>query len=417
VIVEKEKTEYERDETVAKFIKMRQQMSVDEIESLVREDVERDQMIVTDEYRLVANRQGDLRDVDKWNVFFMAPPIYFDIRGRTQIELADVAEMHTGKECGSNGFFYRRKEDIEELGLEEYFSPLLKASGQVSKVRFDDEDAEEWGIFDVNDLVVEALDEEQEFGDTKLEHVKEWLVENGHENALEYIEWGEDEGHHEKSAACRDRDVWFWLDDLDDYRPPFAIPDFVWTESRVVWNVAEAVTDRQFHNIYPDDEVDKKVLCGFLNSRLVWLAREIEGRHAGGEGMTRSRMVLYEVEQLPIPNPRELDESECEAIRSALDDLMKREEELDDEADNEDVDLLEAKEEERDALDRAVLTTLGMDERVDELKQAVSALVSLRRESAGEKTDVLVDRTEKREVIELEGVSQARESTTLNDFQ
>ncbi|MFC6723478.1 hypothetical protein ACFQE1_03550 [Halobium palmae] len=149
----------------------------------------------------------------------MAPPIYFDIRRRTPIELADVAEIQTGKECGSNGFFYRRKEDIEELGLEDYFLPLLKASGQVSRIEFDEKAAEEWGIFDIHDLVEKAFSDDRDFGDKKIEQVKEWLGENGHENALEYIQWGEDEGHHEKSAACRKRDVWLWLDDLDDYRP------------------------------------------------------------------------------------------------------------------------------------------------------------------------------------------------------
>jgi type I restriction-modification system DNA methylase subunit len=417
VVVEKEEQKIDRDNNTAKFIEVREQMSIDEIESVIREDVERDQMIVTDEYRIVANQQSGLYDVDKWNVFFMAPPIYFDIRRRTTAELIDLSDMHTGKECGSNDFFYRRQEDIEDLGLEEYFSPLLKASGQVSKIRFNDEDAKEWGVFDVHNHVNQALEEDQEFGDTKIKRIKEWLTQNGHETAAEYIQWGEDNGHHRKSATCRKRDVWFWLDDLDDYRPPLAIPDFVWTESRVVWNDARAVTDRQFHNINPNNDIDQDVLCGILNSRLVWLAREIEGRHAGGEGMTRSRMVLYEAKQLPLPDPRKLDSEDREAIKSAFFNLLEREEELDGQSDDKsDTELLEAKEAERDELDRAVLASIGMEDRLDELKQGVNVLVKLRREGSGEQTEVLVNRTEEKEVIELAGVQAARESTTLNDF-
>ena len=416
IILEKEQEEYEREENTAKFLEIRGSMGIDEIESMVRDDVEQDQLVVTDDYRLVTNAQKGLRGVAKWNAFYMAPPIYFDIRQRDVIELQDVAEMHTGKECGSNDFFYQRKEDIEELGIEDYFLPLLKASGQVSKVQFDAEDAEEWGVFAVHDLVEAALEEGQAFGGSKIGQVKEWLVQNGHENAAERIEWGEDQENHLDSKVCRDRDVWFHLDDLDEYRPPLAIPDFVWTESRAVWNTAEAVTDRQFHNINPHDDVDVKLLCAVLNSRFVWLAREIEGRHAGGEGMTRSRMVLYEAEQLPLPDIREMSEEERERILSAFDELLAREEELDGMDEDEEFDPLEAKEAERDALDQAVLATVGMEDRLGDLKQAVERLVEIRREGSGEMTEVLVNRTGEKEVIELEGVAEARESTRLTDF-
>ena len=419
LIIEKEEEDFEREDNVSKFLEVREEMDIDQIVSVVQDDVEPDQMVVTDQYRLVTNLQSSLREVDKWNVFYMAPPIYFDLRRSDVIELQDVSEMHTGLECGSNDFFYRRQEDIAELGLEDYFSPLLKATGQVSKIKFDEEDAKEWGIFDVTDLVEQALEEDQEFGDSKLEHVKNWLSKNNHQNALEYIEWGEEQDHDTKSATTRKRDVWFNVDDINDHRPPLAIPDFVWTESRVIWNEADAVTDRQFHNINPDDEIDHEVLCGILNSRAVWMAREIEGRHAGGQGMTRSRMVLYEAEQLPLPDPRGISDDEEDRIKSALMELTEREEELDDlnqEDDEEEFDLLEAKEEERDELDRAVLSLIDMEDRLEELKRGVSSLVELRREGSGERTQVLVNRTDVKEVIELEGVAEARESTRLSDF-
>jgi len=207
--------------------------------------------------------------------------------------------------------------------------------------------------------------------------------------------------------------LWFVLDDLDEYRPPLAIPDFVWTESRVVQNAAEAVTDRQFHNIAPHHSESAKVLCGVLNSRLVWLARELKGRHAGGQGMTRSRMVLYESKQLPIPDPRAMSDDERERITAALDELIAKEVEMGED------DPLGAKDAERERLDRAVLATLGMEDRVDELKQEVSGLVKMREESAGDYTEVLINRTEEKEVIELRGMAQAREreSATLSDYE
>ncbi|WP_276253583.1 restriction endonuclease subunit M [Halomontanus rarus] len=416
VILEKEPEKHKREDHIAKFVEVRGQIGLDEIESVVREDVESDQMIVTDEYRLVANRQENLRNIAKWNVLYMAPPIYFDLVALNLIELQDVAEMHTGLECGSNPFFYRRMTAVNDLGLEEYFTPLLKACGQVSRIKFDDEDAKEWGVLDVNDLVEEALNEDRDFGDEKVKHVKNWLAEKEHGNLLEYIEWGEDNEHDKDSDTCKDRDIWFQIDDLEDHSPTFAIPDFVWTEARVVWNDANAVADRQFHNIHPHNDIDKKLLCGLLNSRLVWLLREVEGRHAGGEGMTRSRMVLYESQELRIPDPRKISEEESEEIKSALDDLLECEAELDIDEDNEDVDPMELKEEERDALDHAVLSTIGLEHRLDDLKQSVEGLVDLRRAGSGDQTEVLVNRTEEKEVIELEGVEEARERTRLTDF-
>lgn len=423
LIIEKTQAQHEREDNVAKFIQIKDEMSIDEIEAVVEQDVDADQMIVTDEYRLVANRQSSLQEVDKWNVFFMAPPIYFDVRGLSPIELQDISDMHTGLESGSNDFFYRRMEDVRNLGLEDYFTPLLKASGQLSKIVFDEEDAQEWGIFDVYDEVEQALASDRDFGDSKVEHVKEWMAENNHENAVEYIEWGEDEDHHTNSAKVRKRDIWFHVDDINEHRPPLCVPDFVWTESRVVLNKADAVSDRQFHNIIPNDGIDEMVLCALLNSRVVWLAREIEGRHAGGEGMARNRMVLYEAEQLPLPaDPRELNEDECERIKSAFEDLLQREKELNKKMAapddlEEELDLLDEKEDKQDALDRAVLSVMGIEDRLNDIKQAVNALVDLRRKSSGEDTEVLVSRTETKEIIELEGVAEARESTTLGDFE
>jgi hypothetical protein len=131
----------------------------------------------------------------------------------------------------------------------------------------------------------------------------------------------------------------------------------------------------------------------------------------GGKGMTRSRIKVYETKELPIPDPREMTDSEEAEIREALDQLMDREEELSEDAPVEEV------EPERDALDKAVLATMDMTDRLDDLKEAVSALVAMREREAGEETQVLVDRVEEREVVDLAGVSSARESATLGDFE
>ena len=121
-------------------------------------------------------------------------------------------------------------------------------------------------------------------------------------------------------------------------------------------------------------------------------------------------MALYEAQQMSIVNPRKVSEEDAERIVSAFEALMAAE----DEADEPDEDQTVA--EARDELDAAVLAAIDAEDRVDEVKHAVETLVANREEGAGEDTEVLVNRTEEKEVIELKGVSQTRESTRLTDF-
>jgi hypothetical protein len=321
-----------------------------------------------------------------------------------------VATLHLGKKVGGNNYFYHRIEEWEALGLDEYTSPAIKASGQIGKIRFDEEAAREWGVLNVRDLVEQSLDDGHEFGDAKLQHVKRWLERNDHEALLEYVRQGEEEGH-QYHDRCKRRDVWFDIDDFEKYRPPIAMAEFLWTQHRVVWNEAEAFVDYQFHCIEPNDEIDQKLLCGILNSRLAWLARELEGREASGQGMTRSRMARYEAEQMSIVDPRKVSKEGAERIVEAVTSLIESEEEAEEPDESETVD------EARDELDKAVLAALGAEERADEVKQAVDVLVANRRRGAGEETEVLVDREREKEVIELAGVSEAHESAALSDYE
>ena len=53
---------------------------------------------------------------------------------------------------------------------------------------------------------------------------------------------------------------------------------------------------------------------------------------------------------------------------------------------------------------------------VQTVKDAIEYMIALREKEGGERQEILVNRPEEREVIELEGVESARESTTLSDF-
>lgn len=411
LVLTREENEQARNENVAKFVRVRGSIDIDDIVDVVEEDLNADRMMRDEHFRVVTRQQAVLYDEDKWTTYFRAPPMYYDIHGHEGTEhLGDVAEVNFGIKSGANAFFYRRSEEWEELGLEEYTTPLLKASGQVNRIRFTEEDASEWGVLDIDDLVQPALDDMRDvYEDVDEEQfVKDWLVDEGHETLVEYIESGEESGYHARPST-EHRTLWFNLGELT--YPPMFIPDFTWRIHRVVWSEVDAVSDRQFYTIEVNEGVDAELLCGILNSRVVWLMCELRGRWSQGQTMSRSEIKVYEAEELPVPELDGITEDERNEIVDAFHELMEREDELED-----DDRTLENTEDERDQLDRAVLSAMGMEGRLDDLKQAIDLMLTMREREGGQHTEVLVSRPTEREVIELEGVETARESTTLGDF-
>lgn len=408
LILQRETDKSVRDSNVAKFIRFTEGMPMDEMVSVVREDYEADEMIVTDKYRIVTREQNILYNEDKWTVFFLAPPAYFEaVDTPACTPLSELADQHRANTSGANDFFHLR--ETENLSIDEYLTPLAKASGQIDRILFSSEDAEEWSILDVDNIVSEAMEEADiESGETESQ-VKRWLSDNGHEELLAYIQAGERQGAN-TGRTCESRDVWFDLGELDRTRILF--PRFTWEVFRAIWNEADAAANNQFYHVAT--EHDDKVLCGILNSRLVWMFYELRGRVEGGEGMNRTEITGYELEDLPVPDIRQMAEDEKDTIRDAFDDLIEREREIGPEVS------IAQEEDERDALDSAVLNAIGMGDRVDEIKDALEGVVQLREEGGGENTRVLVERvtgtTDEPEVIELPGVSDVQESTTLDEY-
>lgn len=419
LIIEKQPTPNKRNSSTAKFLRVKQSLDIDDIVDIIEEDHISEKIIRTEKYRLVTRTQKDLYDEDKWNLFFIAPPIYFEALGETNTELSDRADLSYGKKTGANPFFCRKTEDARDLGIEEYTKPLLKASGQITQIDFEGPISEEWRMVDLNSIVDRAQsDIESRFtsGDDKSvmtseleERVKNWLKKNGHESLVEYIEWGEDQGYHAR-ASMKSRDIWFDLGDLP--YPPIFVPEFTWRTFRASWAVdSEGVCTNKFYNVQPDAEVQPKLLCAILNTRLMQLNVEIGGRWTGGQGMDRIDLMLYEARQLPIVDPLKIDEEDREKIIKAFDNLINAEKEHAPDPEASDVA------EERDALDHAVLSVMDLEDKLNEIKQAVELMITMREEGAGQHTEVLVDRTEEeQEVIDIEGVSEARESTTLTDY-
>lgn len=414
LLLRRETDATERNRHVAAFLRVKDPMDIEDVAALVEADHDPDRLHATEEYRLVTRRQGALRTEPKWNVFFTAPPVYFDVAASPNVvELSEVADVTYGVKTGANPFFVGRTGEMEARGLDPYVTPLLKASGQVDAIRVTDDVADEWRVLDVHDLVERALSDaggRSDPGDPET-RVKRWLAENGHDALLEYVQSGEREGYHERSSLAA-RDVWFDLGELP--RPRILSTMFTWRVHRVFWNESGAATSDQFYYVDPNQGVDEEVLAGILNSRIVWLANELLGRRAGGEGMTRLQTKVYETERWPVPDPREMSEERRAAIRAAVRDLQERELAVEDAT-------LGATATERDALDRAVIPALDLDRDDDAvleaLRRGVRAMVETREAGAGELTSVLVGREprgfEDGDVVELPGGDGRRNDGTV----
>jgi type I restriction-modification system DNA methylase subunit len=412
IILRRQFDESERDSNVAKFIRLKEELDIEDIASLVEQETEPNKLISNEDYRLVTRKQSALHHEKKWNVFFFAPPIYFDLDAHPKVvELSEISEVNRGVTTGANKFFTGHTEEMEDLGLGPYTSYALKATGQVDTIKVTKEDAMEWSILDVHDITKDVTEDNADFGTTDEEQVKEWLDENDHDALLEYIRWGEDNNYHNRRTLSN-RDVWFDLGILA--RPKILSTMFTWRTHRVFWNEAEAPTSDQFYYVRPHGEIDEKLLAALLNSRTVWLSNELKGRRAGGQGMTRLQTKVYETEQWTVPDPRGISDEAAQEIKEAFEDLMEKEKEFDEPE-------LEDTKEERDKLDRKILETLELRDNFEELKEAIDAMLQMRDEGAGKLTSVLVGRKGREEagseVIDLPGVEEARESTTLGDFQ
>ncbi len=411
LILRKQTDPSQRDSNVAKFIRVKRELDITDIVSLVEEDQEPNKLVANEDYRLVTRKQAALHHEVKWNVFFFAPPLYFDLDAHESVvELQELADVTRGNSTGANPFYFGKTKNFKELGLEPYSTHALKATGQVDNIKISKEDASEWSIIDVHSYVEKATEKDADFGTTDEQQVKEWLKANGHDSLLEYIETGEEKKYHKRSSV-KTRDIWFDLGELP--KPQILSTMFTWTTHRVFWNDASAPASDQFYYIQPKDNVDEKFLAALLNSRVVWLSNELKGRRAGGQGMTRLQTKVYETELWTIPDPHIFDEETKKDIKSNFEDLMEAELAYDEPTHTD-------TEAERDKIDKAVMDALGMSDRLDELKEVIDRTLQMRAEGAGELTTVLVGRESKTEgdseVVDLPGVSEARESTRLSDF-
>ncbi len=423
-ILEKSDNEDERNSNIVKFLRVKESMNLENLVEIVEDGFEPDILNDEKDYRLITKTQEDLLEVEKWNRYLYAPPIYWKLLNHEKIcKLNDIAEVRRGITSGANDFFYMKEEEAKGWGINERFlSPVAKSISQTDTIDFTEKDTELL-VIDIHKYVKEKL---QNISEKRLKGIKlnkktlpknvnldelsseegyvlRCLHDEGYEGLYKYIVhsmWEKDWGHYNpphKRPTCQQyrsqNGCWF---DLGNLRiPDLMIPEMIRKRMFVSTNPDSLVSNRNLYEVYPKEEVSTNLLAGIMNCSLFDLFRELHGRWNAG----LNRFVVYEAKNCPILNPDSLTKKEKENIKKEINNLLSNQE-------------TKSK-----GLDRAVLTPLGLGNRAEEISFYTKALSKARRD--GTDVGAVIEGMGKEEVKELAGaeiISEGSGQQKIDEF-
>ncbi len=306
------------------------------------------QSIVNDEADIQVKQQHSLRAEDKWGVALRAPLILRHHRDHLNLVPIKVwAQVHRGYTTGANDFFYLSAETIEEWGIEPRFrKPLLKSLRGIDKLEVTPEDTQS------EVLLIPP--------DTNLQGTA----------VLKYIQWGEEQGIH-KRRTCTGRLPWYSF----SIQPaaPLAMPKGILHRHFAPLLAGDLAVDQQIYQIYLADYLPLEAIAALLNSAWFALQVEIRGRVSFGKGLLW--LAAYELEEVQLPDPRQLNEEQVQRLEKAFLDLAGR-------------PLVGSLEElarpDRQALDEVVFDLLGFSlrERSDTLRSLADRLTTRKQRAS-----------------------------------
>ena len=337
VILERCDKEKERKENVVRFVQLKKPLRLfipnaekdwdkevkrlQEIDKLVKLILAHTDYYENEEIRIYPKTQPDLwnegYDKDsqkytgaKWGKYIRAPAIFFKIMDKVKdlfVPLKEVADVRFGIKTGANEFFYLTEEEIKAWGIEEEFWCHKEGGKWVPNYVIKSPRECKGVVVNPGDLKYRIL----------MIHKNKKELEGT--NILRYIEYGESKGFHER-PTCKSRKRWY---DLGERK--FA--DNLWTEfyftSHRTLKSADIFESDKFYNVIYQNKKSQKILCGYLNSMMSTLYRELHGFQSLGEGALK--MPVYEVKKLPILNPSKLSKSQLQKLSEAFDKLSQRE--------------------------------------------------------------------------------------------
>jgi hypothetical protein len=254
---------------------------------------------------------------NKWGgKYLRAPDIFFTIleKGKGKlVRLGDIAEVRRGFTTGANEFFYleptgkpapagylhvRNGAGWEGEIEEEFLKPVIKSPRECRSILIKPEDLR-YKIF-------------------MCHKDKPGLKGTA---ALEYIDWGESQGYHER-PSCKGRPRWW---DVGKWEISWNIlPMFERERKYCFWNDARAFVDAALYWVY-NSRIDDKILNAYLNSTLFGLWKELMARPPEGGGGGPIQIKVYHYSEMPfLVALSELTSAQQECLYSVFGQMASR---------------------------------------------------------------------------------------------
>ena len=308
----------------------------------------------------------DSKQTAKWGRYLRAPQVYFDLlhtAGNRLALLGNVAPPSRGSLTGNNEFYHFNEDKIREWEIEpEFLFPLLKSPGDSAEI-----------LIDESQLHLKVF---------VCRLTKDELGKQGKLSALRYIEWGERQIYSSGPLAGQH---WINGTEVRNRKPGwYALPEYRSNPGQLFISMAYGerhinkyspkllIADNRLYFLSPKDGIPIDVAAAILNSSLVAFLTESTGRVTLGDGALELKIEDAR-DYLLVPDPRKFSRAIQKAIHSAFKPLLQR---------PIGSVLEEIQRPDRQALDRAVLSAIGLDpeEWLVPLYEGLSTLVRERIE-------------------------------------
>jgi len=429
-ILEKDKNPTSRDETVTRFLLVKDKLDPDKVIDIVETDYEPERLYEEDGFRLATKRQRDLDPEKKWTRYLFAPAEFWELHNHEKMtalrSISDDIGRGIGDTTGADHYFYLDEDEMEEWEIEDRFSPkAAKSITQFDGLEFDSASSDLYYL-DLYNFGIDYLhsdksppDEyrrevqqaEQEYVDSldddedsppRLSEAETTVMagfkDEGYIHTYEYLIWGIKEGVH-TGDQCARRQFWFAVDDIPTTR--FVSPKNIRGRPFFPVLTEPMPLGNTLYRINLENEDNIPVIAGFLNSNVGKMFFELSGTSVRG-GLVELRS--YELKDFRVLDPDELSDEERQRIIDAFEEIK----EIDVHEDEAPEKMVE--------LDRAVLAPFGLEEKAEKIMEIATGLSQSRQLEQEFEVPITHDEGEGGTVHDLSGSERINGQTGLTDF-
>ena len=237
-------------------------------------------------------KDGRQNTGDKWGAKYLrAPDIYHTIlrKGMDKlVRLGDISDVSRGIITGANKFFFLDSESVAEWGVEdEFLTPVMTTPRESSSIIVNPDELPKRLFFC---------------------HQPKMALTGT--RALAYIEWGEAQNFHRKSAPAA-RKIWYSIRHVVSR---MATPIFVGSTARTVLTCEDIAFSDNFQ-VIRNTVLSHKATCVSMNSAVTQLLINVEGRANFGAGVLEIQ--TYELQDLLLVDPRLLTDLDAAVLATA----------------------------------------------------------------------------------------------------